>query len=246
MIWPFKRREVIVLYHWYALIEQFQTSTQEFYNDIEKELEVRKIPGLEVTRELFREGGLLSDQREYLRLTRERLVFDICAAPFGTGYFFTCRFAEIPAVVKLWQLITLFALLYALVAGSLTLTMDFFGPRGLFVWPFLFAAAVILIIYLFRNALALGMRGLDGTLLRIPVIGVIYEAWFRPDTYYRKDTRLMYVETVPAIVKTLAEEITAANGAHLLNQHEHAPILSQFKQPRRKQTFNEAEPTAAS
>jgi len=246
MIWPFKRRQVTVLYHWHALIEQFQTSSKEFYADIEKELDAREIPGLEVTRELFHEGGVLSDKREYLRLTRERLVFDICAAPFGTGYFFSCRFAEIPAIVKLWQLITLFVLLFSFVSFSLTLTVDFFGPGALFVYPFACAAAIILVIYLFRNALALGMRGLDGVLLRIPVMGVIYEAWFRPDTYYRQDTRLMYAETVPEIVKGLAEAIAATKGAHLLKQHEHAAILNDFKEPGAKRSDQPREHADAS
>src|SRR6185369_16855922 len=128
-----------------------------------------------------------------------------------------CRFVEIPAVIKMWQLIAIVALLYAFVAVSFTFAVDFFGPRGLFVAPIVFAALVILVIYLFRNALALGMRGLDGALLRLPVIGALYEAWFRQDTYYRKDTRLMYASTVPEIVKQLAEDLAGTKGARLLN-----------------------------
>ncbi len=52
----------------------------------------------------FAEGGTLLSKREYLRMTHEQLVFDICAAPFGTAYFFSCRFAQIPAVVQPWEL----------------------------------------------------------------------------------------------------------------------------------------------
>jgi hypothetical protein len=78
---------------------------KEFYAAVERELKDREVPGLEIFYVDFAEGGLLSAKREYLRMTRERLVFDICAAPFGTAYFFSCRFAEIPAVIQLWQLL---------------------------------------------------------------------------------------------------------------------------------------------
>ena len=40
-------------------------------------------------------------------MTRELLVFDVCAAPFGTAYFYSCRFAELPSQIKLWQLAVL-------------------------------------------------------------------------------------------------------------------------------------------
>jgi hypothetical protein len=69
-------------------LEDFSTSTEEFYSAIEEELTTRKFPELTVTREFFREGGPLSAQREYLRMRRERLIFDICAAPFGTSFIF--------------------------------------------------------------------------------------------------------------------------------------------------------------
>src|SRR5467141_2523433 len=112
----FKPKKMDVLSHWYSLIPGFNTSAQEFYQSIERELKERQVPGLEITRVEFSEGRLLSHKREYLRMTRERLVFDVCAAPFGTAYFFSCRFAEIPAVIRLWQLIILFAVFCGSVA----------------------------------------------------------------------------------------------------------------------------------
>src|SRR5665213_2401469 len=105
----FKSRRADVMEHWYALIPGFTTSTKDFYAAVEKELKDREVPGVEIFYVDFAEGGLLSAKREYLRMTRERLVFDICAAPFGKAYFFSCRFAEIPAVIHLWQLLVLLA-----------------------------------------------------------------------------------------------------------------------------------------
>jgi len=63
-----------VLDHWYAPVFGFNASTQEFYRAIEAELKSRQVPGLEISRVEYSEGGLLSQKREYLRLYRERLV----------------------------------------------------------------------------------------------------------------------------------------------------------------------------
>ena len=107
MFESFKTKKADVLEHWIAFVEGFQLPPSEFYESVERELKNRQIPGMEMSRVEFAEGGILSDKRVYLRMVRERLVFDVCAAPFGTSFFFSCRFAEIPAVVQLWQLLAL-------------------------------------------------------------------------------------------------------------------------------------------
>src|SRR5580765_2108915 len=101
---PFRSRRADVLSHWYTPVPHFTASTEEFYAAIENELKVQKVPGLELFRVEFSEGGLLSDKRTYLRMTRERFVFDICAAPFGCNYFYSCRFAEFPVKVSLFAI----------------------------------------------------------------------------------------------------------------------------------------------
>ena len=101
----FKSKKAEVLEHWIAFAQGFQLSSSEFYDSVERELKTMEVPGLEMGRVEFAEGSILSDKRTYLRMVRERLVFDVCAAPFGKTYFFSCRFAEIPAVIHLWQLI---------------------------------------------------------------------------------------------------------------------------------------------
>jgi hypothetical protein len=45
----------------------------------------------------WKEGGLLSAKREYLRVRRKEFVFDVCAAPFGKGFFFSWWLGEIPS-----------------------------------------------------------------------------------------------------------------------------------------------------
>lgn len=224
MFTPFKKKEAAVIDHWIGFAENFQFSSTEFYDSVEQVLKTRQVPGLEISRVDFAEGGLLSDKRVYLRMLRERLVFDVCAAPFGTRYFFSCRMAEIPAVVQLWQLLLL-------VVAIATVFSLFWKMMGLFFGTLLLFVVLGILVYVLRNAVALGLQDLDTTLIRSPVVGPIYEAWFRKETYYRVDTRLMYLDTVSNVVKALAEEVTGTKGVKLLRQYEQAPILGDLYKP---------------
>ena len=220
-----KAKKTDVLSHWYSLVPGFNTSTQEFYQGIERELKERQVPGLEITHVEFSEGGPLSSKREYLRMTRERLVFDICAAPFGTAYFFSCRFAEIPAVIRLWQLIILFSLF----CGSVALAWKM---AGVFLGSFLLVAAFALAIYVLRNAVAMGLQDLDATLVKSPLFGPIYELLIRKDSYYRQDTRIMYCDTIDDVVKEKVEEVTGAKGIKHVQFYEHSPSFRDLYKPK--------------
>jgi hypothetical protein len=77
----------------------------------------------------------------------------------------------------------------------------------------------------------MGLKDLDTTLLQLPVVGAVYEAWFRKETYYRVDTRLMYLDTVNAVVKAVVEETTGAKGINLIRFNEHSPILGELYKP---------------
>ena len=220
----FKSKKADVIDHWYSLVPGFNTSTKDFYSAVEKELKDREVPGLEIFYVDFAEGGLLSAKREYLRMTRERLVFDICAAPFGTAYFFSCRFAEIPAVIQLWQLLVV-------LIGALMIAGLIFKVAGIILGIGILIVGFIAAIYLLRNAVSLGLKDLDATLIKSPVVGPIYENWFRKETYYRQDTRLMYCDTVNAVVKAKVEETTGAKGIKLVRYMENCPILSEIYKP---------------
>ncbi len=83
----FSKTPVIPKSHWDHHFDAFQFSAQEFYNNIEQEIQKRKMPNVSFTRSLSPEKGIFSTRREYLTVTRGEYVFDICAAPFGTGFF---------------------------------------------------------------------------------------------------------------------------------------------------------------
>jgi hypothetical protein len=189
----------------YTLIDGFETSTDSFYQGIEEELQNRKVPGLELQRVDFREGGPLSAKRDYLRMRRERLTFDLCSAPFGTSWFFSYRFCEIPAPFPLAQLLIVIALTAALAAGYLAI----FGP----VWGGVTIGMTVLgFALLLRNTLTLGFDDFDAWLLTVPVFGRVYELLFRKETFFRQDTRHMYVEMVERIIQAKIKEVTAAEG----------------------------------
>jgi hypothetical protein len=227
----FQKSKAAVIDHWYTLVPGFASSTKDFYESIEKELKERQVPGLEIFHVDFAEGGVLSNKREYLRMTRERLVFDICSAPFGSAHFFSCRFAEIPVVVKLWEFLLLVIVLCAAGFWGLIIFSKIFGLTGLMLYPFVLLALLVVAIYIMRNAVSMGLNDLDASLIKTPVIGPIYEAWFRKETYYRVDTRLMYCETVNAVVKAKVEETTGAKGIKLIRYMENCPLLSELYKP---------------
>ena len=68
-------------------------------------------------------------------------------------------------------------------------------------------------------------------LIRSPIVGPIYLRYFRKDTYYRQDTRLLYHQIVSEIVRQKVEEVTAAKGVKLLKTYEHDPILDGLYKP---------------
>ena len=81
---------------WNHLIPDAQFSAMEFYAAIEDEVSRHKILEIQMTRTTWKERGLLSSRREYLRLRQSRCVCDICAAPFGTDFFFSSWLVAAP------------------------------------------------------------------------------------------------------------------------------------------------------
>jgi hypothetical protein len=78
----------------------------------------------------------------------------------------------------------------------------------------------------------MGLKDLDATLLKSPIFGPIYENWFRKETYYRHDTRLMYCDTVNAVVKAEVEKVTGAKGIKLVRYMENCPLLNELYKPK--------------
>ena len=202
-IWRRKKPEVLA--YKYQLIDGMEGSTDELYKTIEDELAEREVPGIAITREEFAEGGLLSARRVYLRMRRERFVFDVCSAPYGKAWFYSYRFAEIPACLMLWELL----LTLAVVTGIVFAYTLLFGV----LWGgVIISSTLIGLVILLRNPFSLGFVGLDDFLMRLPVFGIVYETFLRKETYYREDSRVMFLKLVAGIIVECAGKEMSEKG----------------------------------
>jgi hypothetical protein len=216
------------------LFERFSFSSQEFYNRLERALAERDIPDLDMRRVIWKEGGMLSPGREYLRVQRERYVFDVCAAPFGTGFFVSLWCAERPLRmgILLWFLL-LSALLVSTVCFMQNEMQIHFYLMQNFGLNWTGAAAVaffgLLCVYLFA-AVIVGSH-LDMFMMGVPVLGYFYERYFRTITYYRVDMMSMYRAAVKAAVHQVIDEITKAKGISPASEFGEKPIMRQLLEP---------------
>lgn len=88
-----------VLGRWSKLFE-FQFSPEEFYKAVEAEVGKIGIEDIEFKRITFPQGNFFSANREYLRVYLGRLAFDICASPYGTGFFVSYWHGETRSFIR--------------------------------------------------------------------------------------------------------------------------------------------------
>ena len=223
-IFSFKSKNDEVLDHWVSQAPDSSYSTDEVYAAIEQQLEARNIPGLKVSRVDYTEGGLLSNKRTYLRLERAQLAFDFCAAPFGNDYFFSCRTIFSVPMLNVWHLLSLLAI-------SPVIYNSILKPMGLYYGVGAVIAVVVTFAILCRQGVKAEFAFLDTALLQIPILNVIYWFLYRRDTYFREDTRIMYMTVVPQIIQAYLDEVSAAKGIQLVRQQRRAPLFGPANQP---------------
>lgn len=85
----------MLISRWSTLIEGLQASPKEFYASVEAAVESRGLPETRRSRVTFRERGMFSAGREYLRVQSGGFVFDICGAPYGNGFFVSWWMGEL-------------------------------------------------------------------------------------------------------------------------------------------------------
>ncbi len=212
-----RRKDSLVHKAWIAVVDDFSIPTEQFYNAIEQDLTSSAVPDLALSREIFAEGGILSAKRMYLRMRRERLVFDVCSAPFGKRWFFSCRFTEFLPVVYVWQLLLVLAVMAAAFYAYFSILGQAWGIA-------MFLLNVMALTVFLRNAVALELRRLDDFLLRLPVFGVIYEVFFRTQTYHREDSRALYIHVVEEIVKGQMHAFTGEKGINFVDVTDPVPV----------------------
>ena len=209
-----------VLSHWSMLVENLQASPLSFYKAVEAALLHRQLPATQNSRVAYKESGLLSAEREYLHVRRETLVFDICGAPFGTGFFFSWWFAEDRAklnpLLKALAVVALFFIaVWLLAVLGLVLGTIVIVPGVLF--PLAYA-----------NELASQGKFDDGLIRSVPIVGRLYEWLFKSSTYYRLDSQAMFQQAVHNAVLEVIDQMTTEKGLRALSESERKPVMYQF------------------
>jgi hypothetical protein len=203
---------------WCQLIKGVSASPKEVYDIIEQHIAAREVPELEITREFWHEGGALSAKREYLRLARERLVFEICAAPSGTGFFVSFRLCEIPLTIDPLAIFILF-----FVVGLALLAL--IAICGLMWGGIILLFSLSLLVFLLRTAIARGLGNVDRLLMKTPLIAPLYEMFLRPVTYYRLDTTAMYLQAVQGATAEAFQSIFGDHAVNLLSETVPPPVM---------------------
>jgi hypothetical protein len=210
-----------VLSNWHTLFEDFSTSTQDFYIAVEQAIARRNLPEIQTSRVLFKERGIGSPAREYLRVRRYRVAFDICSAPYGNGHFFSWWLAKVPVKYSLFRMLGL------LLGFALTLAALILRTRNSCIGSALSFGTLFLGIPIILLALGFGVeRGLIGDedwLLSVPVLGSLYGLLFNPVTYYRLDSAMMFRDSIRAAVNEVINDVRQEKGLRLLGEEELRP-----------------------
>lgn len=87
--------------HWQVTLDGVQLSPTAFYDAVREAITSRGIPDVRLQTVEWREGGMFSTKRLYLRIQRGKYFYDICGAPFGNSFFVSSRLSELPPILIL-------------------------------------------------------------------------------------------------------------------------------------------------
>lgn len=189
----------LLISHWPHLISELQASPLDFFSSVEEAIKRRQIPGAKTSRVTWPEGDAFSTRRQYLRVRRGKLVLDLCAAPFGTGFFVSWWLGELRGWMRL-----IIAILLPLV--------PILGWQVLFKMFGMSPLSVLLL----------------SILMLVPLGGwLVLWRTSRP-TYYRIDTALMFRSAVHNAILEVIDQLTQAKGLRALTEFERKPILREL------------------
>jgi len=207
-----------VVGHWSTLFDGLQEPPSDFYASVEAAVLKRNIGSLKTEYVEYREGGAFSGFRKYLRVRRHRQAFDVCAAPFGNGCFFSYWLTEIPPELPAF--------------ATVLIVFGYLAIFGLFLKWFGFARGPIILVFLVPLTLfivsKMGTPQADDFISTLPILGPIYLRLFKPMTYYRIDTSEMFQASVRAAVMEVVDEVTKAKGLRMLTELERKPVMRDF------------------
>lgn len=189
-----------------------------FYESLAASIKKRGVTDVVLSRIDYHEGGIFSAKREYLRAERQRVVFDVCAAPFGNGFFVSWWMGE---TRSFWSMVVT----VAMVLLSLLLFGYFIKSLGFFSGIFVALIVSFIILWVFGYLVREGSLKIELSLSEVPLFGPMYDLIFKPLTYYRIDTNLMFQESIRMSVLEVVDEMTKAKGLRSLSDSERKPVL---------------------
>lgn len=205
--------------------EGLQYSPKQFYASVEVALEKREIPGLMISRVDWHEGGSFSAKREYLRVQRKGLTFDICGAPFGNGFFVSWWLAEVQPSMKgpaaVLAIFPTILYLWSLIAGTGNNLTQSFIYRFIFGTPIVFLTSQF-VCFAFLTILK---KLIGESIFEVPVVGPLLAYVFKRPTYYKADTTAVYRAAVNAAVQEAVDVMTNATGLRALSPEERKPVM---------------------
>jgi hypothetical protein len=210
------------LYYWCQPFKDFQFPPQQFYGLVEKHICQWQVPELLQGKILLHEGTVFSKRRLYLQMRRERLVFEICVAPFGTGYFVSSRLFDRRRDAGLLD----YLMAFILVALASAIAWKEWGTVPSVV---ITGVLVTTLWSVMRLGIATDFAWLDEKLCEIPWFGPIYETLFHPDTYYRQDRNNIYREAVHSAVIDSVAEMRAEKGLRPMTELESRPTIAELR-----------------
>jgi hypothetical protein len=202
-------RKPEVVSRWNKFYENFRTSSLDFYLAVEDAIDQRELPDVKCSRVRWKESGVLSAKREYLRITHGKLHLDICAAPFGRGFFFSSRLAHLPSTLAGFVYFALFS------AASYFLLklVGHDGDVAPLFQPWITLTHDVPIVFAFFFVVGalvrLGVVGNEEAVLSMPIFGYLYEKLFNPETYFKEDTEQILWESVNAAVQHTIDAVTS-------------------------------------
>lgn len=217
-------KEIQVREPWRLFVDGFRISAQDFYSTVETEFARRQMPGVVVTRDHWLEAGPLSDQREYLRVERGRFRFELCAAPFGSGFFFSLRHLYLPPTVNWW---------FVLLAG-IALTFGFIEVvafYGLLMAIAILLGGLLALVLALRTLGSSGLTGVERALVESSWVGGLYEILFRRKTRFSEDSQAAFDSLGEAIIKELTNQATRTKGVNIPHDALLPPINALFCRP---------------
>jgi hypothetical protein len=82
-----KKKINVALSNWRQYFTEFEIPAKEFFEQVQSSVKRTGIPDIKFSTVEHSQGGIFSPKREYLRISRNEYIIDICAVPFGNAFF---------------------------------------------------------------------------------------------------------------------------------------------------------------